>query len=1263
MRKVIGGFCVATLLTALALLPPACGSSNQAQRASQTSLRAAVTLDFEQGLTGWTKTGNAFDGQPLTGNVVLTTAAAGVPLGGDYWKSLPYPVGQHGSGWIGTALSATGGAPDEAPTGTLASDDFTLSPDSRYLSFLVGAGGKVAEERIELEVRAATPDEAAAIEALRPQPWPEGVGRDGDYVPYYVATGDTREDLQWRVQPIPPALDGKRARIRVVDQSSTGHINVDYILMTAEQPPPFYGEVWGFGEFHAHPLQNHAFGGLNGVATIWGVPGRRAADYAANPDLFRRDMPLCDPHHLGGRLAPWVINEAENRLEHSQLSSVIHNAANRDHDSHGGDPEGGGDFGSFPSYRSGAHHQYHITQIRRAFDGGLRLLLALAVNNPGAEFGMLRPEDGPDGLPVIRLTSDLDVIRAHVCAMRQLERLNQDWMEIAYTPTDARRIIHAGKLAVVLGAEVDRLGDLLAVADDEVALLHSLGLRHILPVHAVDNRLGGACLFQPLYNTLNDYLHRPANSAIDDPSTFRFFQLTDGGCDAGLTRRGECVLFRYAASQDRGQLVIPSLLGDAITLADGEIEPYPFRTSVVVPDYQASKAAGHLNANGLTPDGKAYIEAMMRRGMIVDIAHMSDQSVSDAFIQTLPRGGYPLTVSHVGFRQQMFHKDYSDLADDFTSYCMEQLRLRALLGPAPEVSDPKVRDACQAMVHDYLQLKGLLVDGRAVPGTATRGFLPKEFDLSTKQAQALAQLGGTVGLFAAQDPIDSSQPGPPFVNDCAESSKGFVAAYALGTRLVGNVGLATDFLFHATVNPRFGPNACSNGYLKAAAPDQQALRGFEMGLNPGQFQIGAQRSGVRYTSDPKPGVDYGSNEPLHPYRMANREFDFNVDGMANFGLVPDLLQDAKNVTGGGLDLRPFFASAESYIAMWEKAWRLAPCDAKTCAPPPADIDCQVACKNKCPDSWNAGAPLHTLQKSIARCSGRSVRLLMGAPIIGNGSLTSETEWALSRLPESGDGPVQLGANLFAVNIHWACDDSEEAVRCPNGTNYVRLKRGFGRALYVHCMRSTDAEAPPPAPAPPPASTWRGAALLDQRTDRCGGTGVQVITGTRVEGPWHLTDTTAVSYYAVPSVNVYWWCEDNPWSHEGRTICPAGTDYVRVQRGDARALYVDCLNSRAARPGPSTQSDPLAGAAHLEDETDRCGRTFVRVTTGTRLAGPERLADTTSSSVYQVSSKEIHWSCEDSQASSDERTVCPDGTNLIRVRRGDDRLLSTECYRR
>src|SRR4051812_15589831 len=49
--------------------------------------------------------------------------------------------------------------------------------------------------------------------------------------------------------------------------------------------------VWGYADYHTHPMTYLGFGGLKGVRTIWGRPGNRYEDYTHAPSLVAMDLP------------------------------------------------------------------------------------------------------------------------------------------------------------------------------------------------------------------------------------------------------------------------------------------------------------------------------------------------------------------------------------------------------------------------------------------------------------------------------------------------------------------------------------------------------------------------------------------------------------------------------------------------------------------------------------------------------------------------------------------------------------------------------------------------------------------------------------------------------------------------------------------------------------------------------------------------------------------------------------------------------------
>jgi microsomal dipeptidase-like Zn-dependent dipeptidase len=637
-----------------------------------------------------------------------------------------------------------------------------------------------------------------------------------------------------------------------------------------------------------------AFGGLRGIPTVWGRPGGSLAAYAADPTLIDRDLPRCDGtfHHGATIVAAHALKGIEQFgfVEFAFPLSIL-SAALPTH-STSGPPA----YENYPRFYSGAHEQMHITQIRRAYDGGLRLLTALAAHNQALEFAM--------SAPGAVLTTDRQIIEGLVCGMRRLVGANSSWMEIAYTPADAGRIIRANKLAVILGTEVDQLGGLgFASAQDEVDWLYGLGIRQVTPIHAIDNRVGGPAIFQDVYASQNDFQNRPVRdlSAVGfniftlRPSTIgdwtaAWFDVVEGGCDQGprAGSRGECVQYRLNNNEARAFLYQPIVNGPPVIpfaldgMPNSEVPQYAYALRPADGGgFTRIGIEGHLNARGLSAYGKEYIRALMRRGMLVDIEHMSDRAASDTFAEAAAwRSGttYPVMSSHTNFRSQSLQQDGTT---PITSL---------VLFPTPHL------------------------EFTPVPGTTTKDFLPREFERSASQIRFIRDSGGMLGPMVGSDPIDvppdqtAGVTGSSVVkNDCAASSKGFALQYLYAVQQMGGrgVGLATDMGAHPMTSPRFGPFAC---WVHATNPQREEQ----------QFPALYNRSQGEETK-----VRYGAGGGLTPYTMAARTFDFNTDGLAHYGLLPDLLQDAKNDGVAGRDLAPLFRSAQDYITMWTKASRLA----------------------------------------------------------------------------------------------------------------------------------------------------------------------------------------------------------------------------------------------------------------------------------------------------------------------------------------------------
>lgn len=943
---------------------------------------------FEAGLDGWTAEGTAFDSQPTFGdNVIAGRVRAdftleGGGLGGDYWQNIPYPIGHRGGYWIGTYEAQPqkptqtddgvyvdkriGRIQGDEPTGILTSPAFKVT--KRWCDFLIGGGSDRGSLRVELQIKQA----------------------DNSWLTALSRTSFRDSEVMYRTEFSMGEFMGKTARIQIIDNATGGwgHINVDDFRFVDELPRGIQlragsisyridndSRVWGVADLHTHPMGFLGMGGLKGRNVLWGVPGGNYADYVRNPNLVDRDIPQCDGADHTNVHTPLDFTKVVRAGVVKGMEMSVANVS-------GFWPyltigTQGGRFATHErgiagakrrqEYLAGLHQQYHVTHLHRAYLGGVRLMSALAVHNEELEMVMSPDQDGrAQG----GLTREIDVIRAHVCAMRQFARLNSDWMEIAYSPDDATRIIASNKLAVVLGTEVPDMGNLgFPSLDAEMDELHRLGIRQVTLIHGADNRLGGAALFQDVYNTLTDLLNRPVqlrdvfgDSLANTPG--RFFSLRQGQC-GGNFPRGECVGYKFSDNPPQridyhyqvpiGNIAAPTALGPRL------------------PSYEAQ---GVLNSMGLTDAGRTYIRGLMARGILVDIAHMSDQSISDTLVVTRERAAQ----NNPGCRGAWAN---APGASPFT----EASRGAAVEAPSD------CYDASYPLIFSHVSFRALSLtrlspqtpgtnpDGPGEEGTTQIDAIAREFEPSDTTVEIVRRTGGMLGLFQAHNqndwPRDASlRPHTP--NDCGWSTQGFALElqYANYKTRGRGVALGTDAGLIPMQGPRFGEHACAFHDLmpkwdERDLPKEQRMEMRNMRHYPGAlgvidfYQPCAQHNAVNYGPDiapPNPGVgcgpvDVASHPPLAPFRIGVKTYNYNTDGWANYGSTPDTLQDAKNLGLTTDDLVPLFRSAQDYIDMWRKSWRIAGCASSgACNPPLSNIDCGSACRGRCPDSPNAGAP-------------------------------------------------------------------------------------------------------------------------------------------------------------------------------------------------------------------------------------------------------------------------------------------------------------------
>ena len=116
----------------------------------------------------------------------------------------------------------------------------------------------------------------------------------------------------------------------------------------------------------------------------------------------------------------------------------------------------------------------------------------------------------------------------------------------------------------------------------------------------------------------------------------------------------------------------------------------------------------------------------------------------------------------------------------------------------------------------------------------------------------------------------------------------------------------------------------SEGFVDKWKDARTAYRGrqyFGLGYGADQNGFGSQ-GGPRGTDIPDP-VTYpfksvDGNQTIYQQRSGQRRFDINTDGVANYGLYPDWIEDLRQLQGNKI-LKDMNRGAEAYLQMWERA--------------------------------------------------------------------------------------------------------------------------------------------------------------------------------------------------------------------------------------------------------------------------------------------------------------------------------------------------------
>jgi hypothetical protein len=378
----------------------------------------------------------------------------------------------------------------------------------------------------------------------------------------------------------------------------------------------------GFVDLHTHPLANLAFGGKLLYGGIDAAPGGGSllpADPDCNHNVRATTMQQALGHDRSTHGGWNLFNNGCGDLIREKVIHTLQTQLNAADES--SDADGAPDFTEWPVWNDVTHQKMWVDWIQRTYNAGLRVMVALATNNKTLGDATAGPGD--------YATDDKSSGDLQITEIKGFVGRHSDFMEMAYSSADVQRIVGANKLAVVLGVELDNIGALMqptgpflppstptnAQISAELDRLYGEGVRYIFPIHLVDNEFGGTAAYEDQFNYANFF------------ETGNFWSLACADAADNINYE-----FNPSVSFEQELLELVKL---------GSI-PSP-------PSYPN---CGQRNSRPLTASGTFAIKEMMRRGMLIDVDHMSELSANAAIDMAtqVPGGGYPLNSGHNGIR-------------------------------------------------------------------------------------------------------------------------------------------------------------------------------------------------------------------------------------------------------------------------------------------------------------------------------------------------------------------------------------------------------------------------------------------------------------------------------------------------------------------------------------------------------------------------------------------------------------------------------------
>jgi len=393
------------------------------------------------------------------------------------------------------------------------------------------------------------------------------------------------------------------------------------------------GMLWGFADAHEHSGANHGFGGkiFHGASFHkLGIEHALADCEKHHGENGSKDLMSVTYKSGSGNVAPDSFGS--DLYDHLIKGKADHRTS--------GYPK----LSEWNVHEAPTHQSLYYKWIERAYLGGMRVMVEYMESTevvcevyktllPGNSESKSCNEMAHVDHQLIKIKELQDYVDA------QSGGPGRGWFRIVYSPEEARHVVKAGKLAVILGIEIENPFNCFVderegfqACDDELVRerlnrYYDKGVRALFPSHKFVNAFssgdGNAGVLE-----LGDYLNtgqwRDYVACEEVPG--RYWMKAHG--------EGEQTSIFSKISDIPGIKALNEFLSDGKDPAKQALPVY-------------AEAETHCQRNGFTPLGMSLIKEMMSLGMIIDLGHTPKASLND-IIPLLVHNNYPAVHTHGG---------------------------------------------------------------------------------------------------------------------------------------------------------------------------------------------------------------------------------------------------------------------------------------------------------------------------------------------------------------------------------------------------------------------------------------------------------------------------------------------------------------------------------------------------------------------------------------------------------------------------------------